>query len=350
MLNGDKAVNISVYGFFHACVDFCCAAIVYSYIGKIDIEELFRMVIIYNALAFGLQPLVGFVSDKTGMARNYAIAGCGIIAFSFLFLKVPIIAVSLAAVGNAFFHVGGGSVILKISDGKSFLSGLFVAPGAIGLFLGAFLWKIPYFQLFWLSGLMVSGMIIISVLDEPAEIKTPFKFDGNKLLLWLTAFLILFSVAIRSFIGLTYDFSQKGHFMLMFLFVFGVAFGKAFGGWFADKFGMFNTSVAALLISLPLLFHAYNPFTEIFGILLFNFTMPVTLTALADMMPERKGFAFGLTTLFLLIGALPPLLYNIKITHTAVFVVIVSISIIATGIGLKIFEKVVKFSTENKND
>ena len=66
--------------------------------------------------------------------------------------------------------------------------------------------------------------------------------------------------------------------------------------------------------------------------------MPVTLTALADMMPNKKGFAFGLTTLFLLIGAIPPILYRITISHNLIFIMTVSVSIIVTAIGLKIFE------------
>ena len=339
-MNGrEKAINITIYGIFHLFVDLCCAAVVYSYIGKIDIEELIALVLLYNGIAFGLQPVIGLFADKTGFVRNYALIGCGILALSFCFLKIPTAAVCIAALGNAFYHIGGGSVALRLSGGKSLLSGLFVAPGAIGLFFGAFLWKIPSFELLWLSGLMVGGMLIISMFDEPTEVKQAFKFDGSKFLLVLTALLILISVGIRSFVGLSYGFSQNNIFHLMFLFIFAVAAGKAFGGLFADKFGMFNTSVTALLISLPLLYYAHNPVFEIIGMFLFNFTMPVTLTALADMMPDKKGFAFGLTTLFLLIGAIPPILYRITISHNLIFVMTVSVSIIVTAIGLKIFEK-----------
>lgn len=338
MLNKEKVVNISVYGIFHAFVDFCCAAIVLSYIGKINVEELLKTVILYNCLAFGLQPIIGFFADKTGNARNYAIAGCGILSLSFLFLKNPFAAVLFAGIGNAFYHIGGGVVALKMSGGKSFMSGAFVAPGAIGLFLGAFICKVSSFPLFWLSGLMIAGMIIISMLDEPDEKKMPFEFCGNKMIMIVASGLILVSIAIRSFIGLSYEFSQKSYFLLMFLFILSVALGKLLGGLFADKFGMVRTCVIALLSSLPLLYFEINPFCEILGIMLFNFTMPVTLTALTDMMPRKKGFAFGLTTLFLLFGAIPPVLYNIKVSHNWVFVVVVLVSVIITGVGLKIFE------------
>lgn len=338
MYSKEKIINISVYGIFHAFVDFCCAAIVFSYIGRLDVAELLEVIILYNCLAFGLQPLIGFAADKTGNARNYAIAGCGILALSFLFLKSPFLAVSVAGIGNAFYHIGGGVAALKMSEGKSLLSGIFVAPGAIGLFLGTLLYKFPSFQLYWLIGLMLGAMIVISMLDETPESKMPFEFRGNKIILIIASVLILISIAIRSFIGLSYNFSQKSHLILMFLFVISVALGKAFGGWFSDKFGMFKTGVFALTASLPLLYFAYNPFWEILGIMLFNFTMPVTLTALADMIPHKKGVAFGLTTLFLLIGALPPVLYNITVSRNFIFAVIVCVSVIITGTGLKIFE------------
>ncbi|MBQ8563373.1 MAG: hypothetical protein IJ443_05755, partial [Firmicutes bacterium] len=51
-----------------------------------------------------------------------------------------------------------------------------------------------------------------------------------------------------------------------------------------------------------ILFGAESPLLSLAGILLFNMTMPVTLCALADLMPKNPGFAFGLTTLALLLG------------------------------------------------
>jgi threonine/homoserine/homoserine lactone efflux protein len=41
-------------------------------------------------------------------------------------------------------------------------------------------------------------------------------------------------------------------------------------------------------------------------------TMPVTLVAIADLFPERPGFAFGLTCLALIAGALPVMLHLVR--------------------------------------
>ena len=41
--------------------------------------------------------------------------------------------------------------------------------------------------------------------------------------------------------------------------------------------------------------------------LAFNMTMPVALVAIAEVLPEDRGFAFGLPCLMLMVGALPAL-------------------------------------------
>jgi FSR family fosmidomycin resistance protein-like MFS transporter len=85
--------------------------------------------------------------------------------------------------------------------------------------------------------------------------------------------------------------------------------GKAAGGVLADRFGRAAVGVGAVVLSAPLLVVAPGvAAVGIAGMFLFNMTMPVTLVAIADVMPERPGFAFGLTCLALIAGALPVML------------------------------------------
>ena len=60
-------------------------------------------------------------------------------------------------------------------------------------------------------------------------------------------------------------------------------------------------TVSLLLSSLCFLL-GNHPVFGILALFLFNMTMPVTLCAMADLMPKHPGFAFGLTTLALLVG------------------------------------------------
>jgi FSR family fosmidomycin resistance protein-like MFS transporter len=69
--------------------------------------------------------------------------------------------------------------------------------------------------------------------------------------------------------------------------------------------GWIETSIAALLLSLaPIALHASTAWLLI-GLFTFQLTMPVTLTAVARLLPDRLATAFGWTCLALLIGALP---------------------------------------------
>lgn len=76
----------------------------------------------------------------------------------------------------------------------------------------------------------------------------------------------------------------------------------------------------------------------ILGMFFFNLTMPITMTALANMMPKVKGFSFGLTTLALLIGYLP-VMCEYKVSQSMLFFEILFASVIVTAISLKLYEK-----------
>ena len=121
---------------------------------------------------------------------------------------------------------------------------------------------------------------------------------------FLTAAGLLFlSIVIRAFAGANIPMTWERTGLLVLLPSAVSCLGKAAGGIAGDRFGAGRTGVWSLLVSLPLiLFGAESPVLSLLGILLFNMTMPVTLCALADLMPKNPGFAFGLTTLALLLG------------------------------------------------
>jgi len=77
----------------------------------------------------------------------------------------------------------------------------------------------------------------------------------------------------------------------------------------------------------------------VLAILMFNVTMPITLIALANTFYHNKGFAFGLTTFALFIGATPVLLNFKSIFFTPICLfVIVSTTAVIVYLGLKQYE------------
>ncbi|MDR2189966.1 MAG: hypothetical protein LBP53_01960 [Candidatus Peribacteria bacterium] len=120
------------------------------------------------------------------------------------------------------------------------------------------------------------------------------------------SFFLLLSIFIRSFMGFMVTFPRKVGFLLGVVFTLSVMCGKAFGGVLADKFGFEKVGISSLAIASVLLgWCSAYPIAGLVGIFLFNMTMPITLVALVNSFKGRPGFAFGLTTLALIIGAMP---------------------------------------------
>lgn len=327
-------INISIA---HLIVDAACIYTLYygAINNNIDSKTTFFFIVLYNILAFGLQAPIGKFFDRNQNPKLSVIIGCILTAIGVTIWKYYIPASILVGLGNAFFHVGGGIISLKIGEQKATTSGFFVSTGSLGLFSGALLaqFKIgtPIYFIIFLS---ISAIIIyLSKLKLP-ETKPKTK-QINNFLLVLNC--LLFAIIIRSFIGLSINNDWKEDIFLVLYLTISICLGKMLGGIIADKFGWMKTTISALLISSPLIAFGINqPILFILGIFFFNFTMPVTLTAIANLMPKREGFAFGLTTLALLIGALPTFT-NIKLgteNSTTIFIIVI-FSAVLMYIGLK---------------
>jgi MFS transporter, FSR family, fosmidomycin resistance protein len=121
------------------------------------------LIFIYNALAFGAQPLVGWFADKGERSRLTAITGLCLLALALFPMPTGGLEVSvlLAGIGSAAFHVGAGALTLRSCGGRSDGVGLFAAPGVVGLAIGGALavsHQYPYF-LFQI-GLLVLLLVI----------------------------------------------------------------------------------------------------------------------------------------------------------------------------------------------
>ena len=76
---------------------------------------------------------------------------------------------------------------------------------------------------------------------------------------------------------------------------------------------------------------------------LFQATMPITLTAISNMLPGRPGFAFGLTCLALIIGALPAFT-ELKTYYSSGLLTLLTILITAAAlyVALRLYSKNLK--------
>jgi FSR family fosmidomycin resistance protein-like MFS transporter len=329
--------NLSVYGASHFLVDAICAGALFTMLSAgITQSEIVFLFVLYNILAFGLQLPLGALCDKIQNPKVFAILGIIITLLGMFCLTLsPEIGIILLGIGNALFHIGGGSISLNLTPTKSSAPGIFVAPGALGLLVGTLLGKNNLFNPLIFT--LIAIILILGLIEVPTP-KMNYKKSNSKInYLELIILLLLLTIVARSIIGFAIVFPWKTDLILLLTLTIGIVLGKAFGGILGDKFGWIKVGVGGLIISAPLIYLGpQNYVLGIIGLFLFNFTMPITLTALSNTLPGKPGTAFGLTCLALLIGALP-FFSELKksLTNQILVLVIIIFSAIALYLALQ---------------
>ena len=287
----------------HFLVDFACAFLLFRALrGEPQWTEL---LIGYNFCAFAVQMPLGLLADRWDRDGTVAAAGVLLIAASYGLPGIPWLAAVTAGLGNAAFHVGAGLEVLSVSGDRAGPLGLFVSPGALGLFCGTLLGKGAALPLFLppLVLLGVSAALYATRQARPDAISGPGLPPLNTVC--LPVLLLLAVVILRSFVGMSLSFPWKGEGNWAVALTASLALGKAAGGYLADRFGVRKTAALSLGLSAILLLGAGNPLCGVLAVFLFNMTMPLTLWACARLLPLARGFAFGILTFGLFLGFLP---------------------------------------------
>lgn len=306
---GINRSRILLYSIVHFLVDFACAFLLFRKV--YGTEYWYFSLLAYNFCAFALQMPLGLLADRWNRNALCAALGCLLVALAFGGSSFPVLCAVTAGIGNGLFHVGSGIDVLNISREKSSALGIFVSPGALGIYLGTVMGKqgsIP--GLFVIPALLAAAVCICAVQYIPHRSfisdNKPISFDGVGSSAVLAAIACLFLVVcLRSYVGMTLDFSWKGQDHWGIVLVLAVVFGKMAGGIFSDRFGALKTSGISLGIAAILFLLSANPLAGVGAVFLFNMTMPITLWAVARIMPGSKGLSFGLLTFGLFLGFTP---------------------------------------------
>lgn len=328
-----------LYSLAHFCVDFACAFLMFCYIA--GTPEGYLYVLLYNFCAFGLQMPLGVIADKLNRNFLLAVVGCAVTASAFgLVYIVPMGAVLAAGCGNAMFHIGGGIDVLNLSEANPAPLGVFVSPGAFGVYFGTIFGKqsdLPVTLI--LAALAVSALSISALrkVQKGYPANAAFSLEGAKAGGAVAAAVCLFFVVcMRSYIGLALNFPWKGEGRLGMMLICAAVFGKVLGGFAAGRFGAVKISVISLGIAALLFLFAQIPPMGIFAVLLFNMTMPVTLWAMAKILPGAKGFAFGMLTFGLFLGFLPVYLgVGVLPDSSLSFALLTAVSLGVIWVGLR---------------
>ena len=305
-LDRPKRTLLANYSMAHMLVDAICVGGVLSLntFSTMTTVQYTTTIVLYNVIAFGLQPFIGFFCDESQRDKTVALVGIGLVIISMAAFGMPWLLVGLAGVGNAMFHVGGGIASLSMTPGKAAGPGIFVAPGAVGVFLGGMfsghLWPLI------VEGV---GLSILAVLLWRMDYQSELVYSEEKPVLEnpiLLAILALLTVIFfRALIAGGISFPWRITNLMKVVALLMVVGGKALGGIAGDRFGFRRIAVGGLILAAPMLMIGSGHWlSACIGLFAFNLTMPITLTALAGYFQKYKGFAFGLTTLALLLGYL----------------------------------------------
>ena len=275
-----------LYSLLHFLVDGLCA---WGMLGRF---AGFDSILIYNFCAFVLQLPLGAVLDRMGgkrMPMVFAAVGCG------LTLAGVFTGPVLLGIGNALFHVGGGVDVIR-DGGRCGKLGIFVAPGAMGLYLGGLLAgrSLPVLPvLILMAALLLPMKRTEDTFPEPTK-KAPVP-------LILACFAV---VVLRSFVGFQVVFPWKTG-ALAFAATAAVVLGKMAGGVLAERFGAKRVTAVSLIAAAVCFALGNIPVFGLCALLCFNMTMPLTLYALWRRFPRYPGTVFGSLTVALFVGYLP---------------------------------------------
>lgn len=292
----------------HALIDFLCAFSMFGIFHQG--EDLFFSFWIYNFCAFAMQLPIGILADhfvaeteKSKQRIPFLLTTAGIFLTAAGCFASPVI----LGLGNALFHTGGGMISIQEDDRSKMKGaglGVFVAPGAIGLFLGGTIASASRLPVVGCAFLLLCVLWIVlwqEVRRDPGSLKTKVHLPAEKNA-WIIFACCFAVVVLRSAIGLSVSYAWKANFLTSFAAVAALASGKTAGGFLAARYGMRRTVLVSLLTAAVCYYFKDHMIFGLLALFTFNMTMPVTLYALAKRFEGMPGFAFGALTFALFLG------------------------------------------------
>ena len=347
-----KEVTTFAFALCHFVVDFACVSTMLCAVSRVlgesgqgSMEVVALSILLYDIVAFTLQLPIGIALDQLDKNSYAALLSYALVCAGVILSLVPIAllewsAILLLAIGNALFHSAGGLSVLNISQKHAGPSGIFIATGAIGVFLGTQSAQMGRLQIAFSLLVLLFLCALITLVVQKVNKKYwnvhNVSFDISELSFNTLLAIVLLSlvVALRSYAGMVTAFPWKSEMLLLVLSILGVFAGKALGGVVADRIGFRTTAIFSLIAAATLFVPSWEiPVLGLLGVFFFNFTMSITLASLANILPNAKGTAFGLASFSLAVGALPALA-GFRIEHPAMLSGISLVSALALGVGL----------------
>lgn len=257
-------------------------------------------ILLYNLLAFGLQPLAGMRFDRAqsfsprqGAVVSLAVTMCGL-------LVMPLnlsLAIYLIGLGSAGLHAGGGAVAIRSTPGKASGPGVFAAFGVIGLSLGG-IGSINYAgALRWALVLVITALaLLIWFASQPEQIFLETNHSLHIPVPLSILIVLIIAVTLRSTVWVGSQMEITRYSLAALSVALAAGTGKFVGGFAADRFGWQRWTLVALPgAGLLLVFsQAWLP-AIMLGALLLQSITPLSIAAAGRSLPDSPALAASLT-------------------------------------------------------
>jgi len=329
-----------LYFYIHLIVEVVCFYYLTSIYG--NTAYMWTLALMYDALAFVPQSLIGYLNDKFPKL-NFGLIGVFLLVIAILSFGLNIngkyLGLIILCLGNCFLHIDGAEMTLKSSDGKLSHSAIFVGGGSFGVITGKLLanLKLPWYIILLLS-LTIIPFIILAKSYEINGNCEKFNYQNKKISPITIIILTVFIVIVRGYIGYGIPTSWNKTTFQTFLLFSSMGIGKCLGGIISDLIGIKKTALLTTILSIPFLLFGDNyMIISLIGVMFFSMTMSITLAILVSVLKNTPGLAFGLTTIGLFLGTLP--IFFFKFTTTLSNCIII---LVLSLICLVIFKTVIR--------
>lgn len=292
--------------------------------------------LLYSIIAFGGQLPAGIIVDKSKNIKTFSVVSlCIMLVSVLLFYQNIFFAILMSSIASAFIHVCGGAVCYSIDNKSATLSGIFTAPGVLGLILGSLLGVNSFINLYWIAMLLILLVVFIFINKMPVYDKDPNNtvasvMDTHDFIMLILFFAIAFRSLLWNIIHL-FCLDNKD-----WLLGIGIAafIGKLAGGYIYDKFdGKKFVMISVLFSIIFLYFGKQHLWMLCIGVALLQSAVPITLLLTQQYLKNQPATGAGIALgLAIVLAGLPTYFQQFRnIEHQYVVLVIVSSIFIVTN-------------------
>lgn len=332
IINHFKSKNLRT-GYLYFYVHFVLEIVCFFYLSRItnNSNYIWLVPIIYDALAFLPQSIVGYISDKYPKI-NMGIIGTTLLLLAYLIYGLTNISIFVSliilCIGNAILHIAGGEATIRTSNGKLSPSAIFVSGGSFGIITGRLLAKTSINPLILIILILTIIPFVLMSNKQLEKNNNTDKFiyvkdSINSNLVIIIAVLV---VIVRGYMGYGIPTSWNKTVIQTILLFSSMGIGKALGGVLSDLVGVRKTAIMSTLLSIPFLCFGDNiMIISLIGLMFFSMTMSITLGILVSKLKESPGLAFGLTTIGLFLGSVPAFFIKFNTITNIIMIIVMSI-------------------------